>query len=199
MISKPTEDTITAILRDELEELGVKAELIPSIATPAGPRKPDLLCRNAGTYPVEAKFSERDFIIAIAKVQNDYLKHHKVLGIKGGFAVLYPERLSRRMPVEAVKRLASMSRFKLVAMFPDEDTRKSFNVYEGLLPEIAKTLAKHVLTPPEYVEPSIDYIIKSLRDSAMYLLKGLMHLTGTELEGFFGLTCSSPAMCLEWR
>lgn len=79
MISKVTEDTITSILRDELERLGVEAELIPVIDTPAGIRKPDLLCRNAGAYPVEAKFTERDLIMATAKVQNDYLKHHNFI------------------------------------------------------------------------------------------------------------------------
>lgn len=95
MISKATEDTVTSLLREELEELGLTAELVPVIDTPVGIRKPDLLCRNAGVYPVEAKFSERNLIVAIAKVQNDYLNHHKVLGIKGGFAILYPEQLSQ--------------------------------------------------------------------------------------------------------
>mgnify|MGYP001088128003 CR=1 FL=1 len=185
MISKATEDTITSLFRDELERLGVEAELIPSITTPVGIRKPDLLCRNGGTYPVEAKFTERDLLMAIAKVQNDYLKYHRVLGIKGGFAVLYPERLSQPMSAEAVRVLASKSRFKLVAMFPPEDARP-FKVYEGLMPEVAEILAEHILAPPKYVEPSIDYIIKSLRDSAIYILNGLRHLSGSDLEGFFG-------------
>ena len=185
MISKATEDTITTLLKEELEKLGVKAEAFPSITTPAGIRKPDLLCNNAGIYPLEAKFSERDLIVAIAKIQNDYLKHHKVLGIKGGFAILYPEELTRPMPIEAVRDFAMKSRLKLVSMFPPEDARP-FNVYEGSLPQIAKTIAEHVLTPPKYVEPSIDYIIKSLRESAMYIMNGLRHLASSQLEGFFG-------------
>lgn len=90
MIPKATEDTITSLLKEELEKLGVKTELFPVIGTPAGIRKPDSLCANGGMYPIEAKFCEKDLIAAIAKVQNDYLKHHKVLGIKGGFAILYP-------------------------------------------------------------------------------------------------------------
>ena len=185
MISKATEDTITTLLKEGLEKLGVKAEAFPSITTPAGIRKPDLLCSNAGIYPLEAKFSERDLIVAIAKIQNDYLKHHKVLGIKGGFAILYPEELTRPMPIEAVRDFAMKSRLKLVSMFPPEDARP-FNVYEGSLPQIAKTIAEHVLTPPKYVEPSIDYIIKSLRESAMYIMNGLRHLASSQLEGFFG-------------
>ena len=85
MIPKATEDTITSLLKEELDKRGVQVELIPSIETPVGLRKPDLLCKNGGTYPVEAKFAERDLIQAIAKVQNDYLKHYKALGIKGRF------------------------------------------------------------------------------------------------------------------
>lgn len=186
MISGATEDTITSILRDELEALGVNTKLIPSIDTPAGPRKPDLLCSNGGIYPIEAKFKEKDLITAIAKVQNDYLKHHKVIGVKGGFAVLYPKELSRKVAHFDVRGLVLKSRFKLIAMFPDEDKRPNFNVYEGLLPEITKILAGHILTPPEEVEPSIDYIIKALRESTMSLLEGLAYLKGEELEGFFG-------------
>jgi len=94
MIPKATENTISSLLRDELQRLGVRVELFPRITTPAGSREPDLLCVDAGTYPVEAKFTERDLVQAIAKVQNDYLKHHRVLGIKGGFAILYPEELA---------------------------------------------------------------------------------------------------------
>jgi len=60
MISKVTEDTITSLLKEELEKLGVHVQIIPSIETPVGLRKPDLLCSNGGFYPVEAKFTERD-------------------------------------------------------------------------------------------------------------------------------------------
>ena len=53
------EDTISSILKEELEKLGVVADLIPSWTTPVGVRRPDLLCRNAGVYPIEAKLSEK--------------------------------------------------------------------------------------------------------------------------------------------
>lgn len=185
MISGATEDTITSILRDELEALGVNTKLIPIIDTPAGPRKPDLLCSNGGIYPIEAKFKEKDLLDAIEKVQNDYIKHHKVIGVKGGFAILYPKELSRKVAHFDTRGLVLKSRFKLVAMFPDEDKR-GFNVYEGSLPEITQILADYILNPLEEVEPSIDYIIKALRDSTKALLEGLAHLKGEELEGFFG-------------
>jgi len=185
MISKPTEDTITAILKEELEKIGVNVELLPVINTPSGIRKPDLLCRDGGIYPIEAKFKERDLIFAISKIQNDYLKHHKVLGINGGFAILYPEEISRLISFFDLRGLMLKSNFKLIAMFPDGDPRP-FKVYEGLLSEIAEILAEHIFTPPKVLEPSIDYIIKSIRDSTINLLQGLVHLSGNELEGFFG-------------
>jgi hypothetical protein len=186
LIPKPTEDTVTNLLVKELEKCGVKTETFPTISTPRGIRKPDIWCVIAGAYLVEAKFREGDLIDAIAKVQNDYIRWYDVLGIKGGFALLYPEKLAERLPPEVVADLAYKVKFKAVAMFPPKDTRKSFTVYEGTLPEIVRMLAEHVLTPPEYVEPSTDYIIKALRDSAMYITATLKYLSGKELEDIFG-------------
>jgi len=186
MIPKPTEDTITNLLVKELEKYSVKVETFPSISTPSGVRKPDIWCSNGGVYAIEAKFKESDLINAVAKIQNDYIRWFDVLGIKGGFAVLYPEELAKPMPSEVLMKLACESKFKVVALFPPRDVRKSFTVYEGTLAEIAKILAEHVLTPPEYVEPSTDYIIKALRDSAEYITVALKYLSGKELEDIFG-------------
>jgi len=186
LIPKPTEDTITNLLVKELEKCGVKTETFPTISTPSGIRKPDIWCVNAGAYPIEAKFREKDLINAIAKVQNDYIKWCDILGIKGGFALLYPEKLAERLPLNVVTELAYKVKFKAVAMFPPKDTRKSFTVYEGTLSEIAEILAEHILTPPEYVEPSTEYIIKALRESAMYITFALKYLSGKELEDIFG-------------
>ena len=185
MIPKATEDTITTLLKDELQSNGVKSELFPSVSTPNGTRKPDILCSNGGMYPLEAKYFEKDLITAIAKVQNEYLKYHSILNIKGGFAILYPEELSNPMPIDAVQTLARQLRFKLVAMFPDKDPRP-FTVYEETLSKIGKIIAENVIAVPEKIQPSIDYMIKSLRDSALYILTGLKHLSDEDLVGFFG-------------
>jgi len=90
------------------------------------------------------------------------------------------------MPSEVLMRLAYQAKFKVVAMFPPRDVRKSFTVYEGTLNVIAKILAGYVLSPPEYVEPSTDYIIKALRDSAEYVTVALKYLSGQELDDIFG-------------
>lgn len=185
LIPKATEDTITSLLAEELRKRGVVTESFPGLTTPVGHRTPDLLCKNAGDYPVEAKFSEADLIQAIAKVQNDYIKHHKVLGIKGGFALLYPVELSKPMPPSVVMDLAHRLKFRLIAMFPPGDPRP-FRDDEGTLEEIVQKLAEYILVPTKPVEASIDFIIKSLRESALYILNGLKHLAGSDLEGFFG-------------
>jgi len=182
---KGSEDTVTTLLEEEIKKLGLKAVAFPILRTPAGIRKPDLLCEDGGKYPIEAKFTEREHIQAIAKIENSYLKYHKILRIKGGFAVLYSPELSEPMSSEALSILATNSKYKLVAMFPPEDPRP-FKVYEDSLSEIAKIIVGHVLAPAQKVEPSIDYIIRSLRESATYIVNGLRHVTGSELETFFG-------------
>jgi hypothetical protein len=122
---------------------------------------------------------------AIAKIQNDYLKHAKLLGLNGGFAILYPQELAQPMPVEALRKLVDEGQFKLVAMFPPEDARP-FLVHEGRLVKIADTIADYVLQPPKLIEPSVAYIIRALRETANYIVAGLRHLSGKSLKDFFG-------------
>jgi len=186
VIPKPTEDTITNLLAKELEKYGIKTQTFPSIQTPNGVRKPDIWCANGGAYPIESKFTERDLFNAVSKIQNDYLRWYDVLEVKGGFALLYPEELSQPLPLEVIEKLTRKLKFKAVAMFPPKDTRKNFAVYEGSLTEIAKILADHILSPPEYVEPSTEYIIRTLQNAAAYITATLRYLTGKELEDLFG-------------
>lgn len=185
-IPKPTENTVTTFLRDELQKEGVHATAFETLLTPEGRREVDLVCRNGGLYACEAKFTERDLLQAVSKIQNDYFKYHKDLGVKGGFAVLYPSELSKHMPDEVLKKLLKTLKFKAVIMFLPEDTRKNFNVYEGTISEIARELGRHILNPPEYVEPSIEWIIKSLREAAEYVTSGLRHLPSSQMEDIFG-------------
>ena len=174
------------MLARELEKYGVKTQTFPSIQTPNGVRKPDIWCANGGVYPIESKFTERDLFNAVSKIQNDYLRWYDVLEIKGGFALLYPEALSQPLPPEVILGVTRKLKFKTVAMFSPKDMRKNFAVYEGSLPEIAKILADHILSPPEYVEPSTEYIIKTLQNAATYITATLRYLTGKELEDLFG-------------
>jgi len=185
-IPKPTENTVTTFLRDELRKAGVQAMAFETLDTPVGRREVDLICKNAGLYACEAKFTEKDLLKAISKIQNDYFKYHRELGIKGGFAILYPIELSKAIPNEVLVELLNTVKFKVVMMYLPGDTRKNFNVFEGTITELAKELSKYILVPPEYVEPSIEWIIRSLREAAEHITYGLKHLAGNQLEEIFG-------------
>jgi len=184
-IPKPTEDTITILLKDLLEKKGISAKPFTSINTPAGHRKPDLLCENGGTYLVEAKFHERDMLKAVAKIQNDYLKFSDIIGINGGFAIVYPRELSEPMPEDSLKDLAFRLNFKLVSMFPPKDTR-NFEIFESTLQNIVEKISVNVLKPPEKVEPQISFIIDMLRESTRFIVNGMKEIAGEHIENFFG-------------
>jgi type I restriction-modification system DNA methylase subunit len=186
MIPKVTEDTISVMLRDELEKRNVSAQVFIEIRTPAGYRKPDVYCQNGGIYVIEAKFKERDLWKAVAKIQNDYIRYSKFLNLNGGFAILYPDELSKPLPREVIKQLAKTLKFKVIMMFLPEDKRRNFHVVEGTLTEIADELAKQILKPPEFIEPSIEYIINTLRDVANVITTGLRDLSGEQLQNLFG-------------
>jgi hypothetical protein len=185
-IPKVTEDTVTQFIAEELRKRGIKVETFPSIRTPKGIRKPDIWCSNGGVYVIEAKTRERDLIEAVAKIYEDYIKFHEVLGIRGGFAILYPEQLTKPLHLDALKQELHGYKFKVVAIFPPKDVRKSFVIVEGYLNEIVKFLAEHILAPPEYIEPRIEYIIDTLRRASEYLTSVLSHLTFNDVEKFFG-------------
>lgn len=108
-----------------------------------------MLCKNGGIYPCEAKFTERDLLDAISKIQNDYLRYHRELEIRGGFAILYPKKLSKPIPTDILHEMFRSLKFKVVMIFLPEDVRKNFTVYEGTLQDVAKELARQILTPPE--------------------------------------------------
>jgi len=189
-VPKATENTITTFLKEELEKLGVTAVPFISIDIPSEKgkerREVDIYCENSGVYLCEAKFTESEILEAIEKCYNDYLKHHKILGISGCFSLLYPDELSKPMPPKYLKELIPKKKFKLIEMFPFEDKRKSFHGKEGTLREIAERIAHHVLTAPERVEPSIDWIIKTLREAAQSITIGLRHIAGERFEDLFG-------------
>lgn len=185
MIPKATENTVTHLLAEELQKIGVESEPLAKIQTPTGERYPDIICKNSGSYPIEAKFSEAELVEAIAKLHNDYLKHHEVLGVEGGFALLYPKELAEPMPPEAVRNLAHKLKFKLVAMFSPKDPRP-FRVDEGTIDEIVRILSEYILKPTKRIEPTVNFIIESLRESATYLRNGLRYIAASDLEGFFG-------------
>ena len=184
-IPKATEDTITGILTNAISKLGINAQSFYEIETPNGFRKPDIYCTNGGTYVVEAKFPERTLIDAISKIQNDYLKHSKLLSIDGGFAILYPDKLSEPMPPDVLQDNLSKYKFKIISMFRESDERP-FSIQTVNFEEIPKFIAEQVKHVTITKEPLIQDIVSTLRDGALYLVNGLAHLAGSDLIAFFG-------------
>jgi hypothetical protein len=188
MIPKITENTVTTYILEGLKKKGIGAESFVSVETPEGRREVDVYCKNGGTYIVEAKFKESDLWKAAGKIQNDYIKYNKVLGISGGFAVLYPDVLAQPMlpvPQEILRRAKNL-KFKAIAIYLPEDTRKNFTIFEGGLDTLIGELAKQILAPPEFIEPNLGFIIDTLRDAASAITISLRHLTGKEIEELFG-------------
>ncbi len=187
-LPKPTEDTLTTILTEELRARGVHAQPYMSLKTPVGTRKPDIVCQDSLLYVVEAKFRERDFPKAIQKIYNDYVKHHKLIGppaLGGGFAVLYPERLARPISLDRLRDEVMASEFTCLAIFPPEDARP-LQVAKGRPDAVADFIAEHVLMPPEKPEIPLNYVIGVLRAAAKEISAGLRGLGGRDIEGIFG-------------
>jgi hypothetical protein len=184
-MSSPTEDTITTILANELEKRGVKVQTFPKIELPGiGLRKPDIWCHNGGNYVIEAKFHKNKLYEAIAKIY-EYLM--TLPSVVGGFAILYPEELSLPgLPIENLKEVIRNLNFTVVPVYHPRDLRRGFKLFEGTLPEVADFLAKNILTPPTYIEPSVPDIIKTLRNAAVNLAATMRHLTGRQLNDLFG-------------
>ena len=185
VVPKATEDTITGILTNAISDLGINAQSFYEIETPNGYRKPDIYCSNGAVYVVEAKFPERSLIDAISKIENDYLKHSKLLGISGAFAILYPNKLAEPMPPEILKSNIQKQKFKIISMFPESDERP-FSIQIVDFDEIAKLIVTEVNHIPLKKEPVISDIVSTLRDSAVYLVNGLANLANSDLISFFG-------------
>jgi len=185
---KATEDTISSILAEELRSRDIHAETIYILETPVGQRKPDILCQDSFLYPIEAKFRERDLTEALKKIYEDYIKHHKLIGpppIGGAFAVLYPDKLARPMPLDRLRDEVRSSRFTCIALFPPEDSRP-LQVKKGKLEEIASFIAEHVLKPPEKPEVPLQYVVKVLRAAAEEISRGLRRVRGDQFTDAFG-------------
>jgi len=181
-ISKPTELTLTAILKKQLEDIGLEVGTEWSFDTPLGRRQPDLLLQNGGNYVVQSKLGdEARTIDAIGQVY-DGVRYGNV---SGGFAVIFPEELRRAMSIEALEASALRSECRVIGIFGPKDERPIIS-FTGNLPELAKWMAQQVVKPPEHVEPDISLSIKILRNASEYIVASFGVLRGEELEDVFG-------------
>lgn len=185
MVVTPTEDTITVIIKEELNKRKVRAEALVKLSTPVGLRKPDIYCSNGGNYVVEAKVKEEDFFRVIGKIYDDYLKYYETLKLVGGFALLYPEELTS-IPIDELKTRIHEVQFRGFAIYaPNITQRNTIPIPKGKLNQVLDEIAKQILEPIE-IEPNIPFIIKSLRKSSKVLIRGLKKMAGNQFEGIFG-------------
>ncbi len=180
-----TEDTVTSIIKKELENRGVATDILIKLQTPKGIRKPDLYCRNGGNYVIEAKIKERDYLNVLGKVYDEYLKYYDVLDLAGGFALLYPEELTR-IPIEDLRTQVYQVTFRGYAIFSPVDTHRNTSpLPTGKLDVILDRLAEIILEPME-IEADIDFLIQSFRESTKLLTDGLKSITGNQFLEVFG-------------
>ncbi|MEM3714716.1 MAG: N-6 DNA methylase [Nitrososphaeria archaeon] len=181
---KITENAISTLLAERLK--GKIPIVIPfsRIDTPNGSREVDIFCKDGGTYLIEAKYSEKDLLQAIAKIQNDYIKYSKVLEINGGFALLYPEELKRIVDPEQLETLIKKYKFTLVCQFPQEDMRP-FTKIEGDIDKIASEITELIMKPLRPIAIDVKFTIDTLKKSTRYIVDSLGELPETEIKTFF--------------
>ena len=177
-----TENTVRNLLLRELEKRGVKAATEVTYRTPVGLMKPDALLQDGGSYVVETKLGAEAKLFDAMTTLYDYTKHAQVVG---GFAILLPGELRRPVPIEWLERLALApdQRYVATAIFKDKRTSQRFT---GSLSELADWVSRHVLRPPEYVEPDTSLAIRVLNDAVDYITLSTLQMGEEELEDIFG-------------
>jgi hypothetical protein len=70
-----SEDTVTAsILADEIKRQGIHVQVFEVWKISVGIKKPDVYLWNGGQYVIESKFKERDYLKAVTKLYDSYIK-----------------------------------------------------------------------------------------------------------------------------
>lgn len=176
-MAKVSEDTITTIFQEILNESGLKGTAFPIWETPSGIRKPDILISNKKLYPLEAKIWEKDLIKDFVKIQNDYFKHAETLNIGGAFVLKHPNptRLKLDLNKKEMKKKLKTLNFKLISMFPQDDPRQ-FEIIEGKLDKLIPIIKETV---------NYERIIQELEPkAAVEILRISTKLLESVLKGF---------------
>lgn len=160
----------------------MKAATEVSYKTPIGTMKPDALLQNGGDYIVETKLGPQAKLFDAMTQLYDYTKH---IASVGGFAVLLPQELRRPLPIEWLEQMALSPEYTYVVASVFKDKRAS-QKFAGSLLEVADWISRHVLKPPEYVEPDTSLAISVLSDAVDYMTIKTLQLQEKELEDIFG-------------
>lgn len=177
-----TENTIRNLLLKELRKRGVKAATEVTYKTPVGIMKPDAFLQDGGNYIVETKLGPEAKLFDALTQLYDYTKYIEAVG---GFAILLPKELRRPVPVEWLEHMAMSPEYTYVVAGVFRDKRASQR-FEGSLNDVADWISRHVLKPPEYVEPDTSLAISVLNDAVDYMTAKMLQLREQELEDIFG-------------
>lgn len=182
---KFTEDSVTVMLREVLLNQDINVIPFPTLNTPSGIRKPDLYCQNGGNYVIEAKIKEVDLPGALSKIYDSYLKHSDLLGLSGGFAILYPKALANTLSPEEFKNRIDKEKFVLLSMFAPSDPRTTQR-YVGTFSEVSKYISNQIHYIEPVIEPDVNFLIKVLRDCTKRISRSISNLPLEDFLTIFG-------------
>ncbi|MFX0172010.1 MAG: Eco57I restriction-modification methylase domain-containing protein [Candidatus Hodarchaeota archaeon] len=182
---KFTEDTVTVMLKEELSNQDINVIPFATLNTPSGIRKPDLYCQNGGKYVIEAKIKEEDLPGALSKIYDSYLKYSDLLGLRGGFAILYPEELANTLSPEEFEKRIDEGKFVLLSMFASSDPRTTQR-FVGTFSEVSNYISNQILYIEPVIEPDVNFLIKVLRDCTKRISKSISNLPLEDFLNVFG-------------
>jgi hypothetical protein len=163
------------------KRLVVETEL--SYHTLQGRKQPDALLKDGGEYFLEAELGPEAKLLDGLLQAQDYVKS---LGGLGGFAVLFPEKLRKPMPLRVFEKVLPEARILAIATFAERDARLP-SKFEGTLAEVSNWIVQQVLEPAALpVAPDTDLTIRTLRDAVDYLQLGMARVGEEQLELVFG-------------
>lgn len=170
-----TESTILDLFR---EELGKKVKVLTqlSYAQLSGRKQPDATIGEKQDYFIEAEWegNETKGLVQAARYQ--------MLGCKGIFVVMFPNRLRRSMPRAVLLRQAQHAKLTAIAIFNDERAQDFFS---GTIEEVTTRISVHVLKEIQ-VEIKTANVISIIRKAVEYISAALAGITEQSLDEIFG-------------
>lgn len=182
---KFTEDSVTAMLSEELSNQNINVIAFPTLNTPSGIRKPDLYCQNGGNYVIEAKIKEGDLPGALFKIYDSYLKYSDLLNLRGGFAILYPEELANALSPEESKKRIDKEKFVVLSMFASSDPRTTQR-FVGTFSEVSRHISNQINYIEPVIEPDVKFLIIVLRDCTKRISRSISSLPLEDFLSIFG-------------
>jgi len=171
-----TELSLNRLLADELDRLGVKTVVETSFPLPTGSRIQTDVYLDGFHVGVEGKLGDQGrFVQAMGQLWN-----LQKAGLRGGFIVIYDERLKQRLRDLRAEALEATN--EVYVFLRDGPTSLKF---KGGLGEVASWIKVQLEKPP-VVEVDISATIDVLRKAVNYLSESLKSFSSSMVEDIFG-------------